>query len=68
MPCYSPSYVHSKGDAILCSIFRRAEQGGTLEQVIETLDYQLIGLSKEQVREWWERHKNLDAEKLKEQQ
>jgi len=66
MPCYEPKYIHSRGDAILCSIFHRAEETGTLGVIIDTLDYALIGLSKEQVLKWWEDHKTLDAQKMKE--
>jgi len=67
MPCYEPSYVHSKGDAILCSIFHDAERRGKLDNVIANLDYALIGLSREQVEQWWAAHKALDNQKLKEQ-
>jgi len=66
MPCYEPAYIHSKGDAILCSIFRKAEQEGKLEELINSLDYELIGFRKENVIDWWEEHKNLDKKKLKE--
>lgn len=66
MPCYEPSYVHSKGDAILCSLFHKAEADGTLAEIIEGLDYALIGVPKDQVWRWWEDHKTLDAKKLKE--
>jgi hypothetical protein len=65
MPCYEPSYEHSKGDAILCSIFHTAERNQSLQWLIDGLDYNLIGLSKEQVVKWWEQHKELDREKLK---
>lgn len=65
MPCYQPDYIHSKGDAILCSIFHKAESDGNLLQIIEGLDYDLIGLSKKQVLEWWDSHKELDNQKLK---
>jgi hypothetical protein len=68
MPCYEPDYIHSKGDAILCSIFRKAENEGRLQEVIDSLDYELIGLSKEQVVAWWDGHKSLDAKKLKEKE
>ncbi len=69
MPCYSPSYIHSKGDAILCSIFHKivAEEGEVgLAKVIDSLDYDLIGLSKKQVWEWWDEHQKLDKQKMKE--
>ena len=66
MPCYEPSYDYSRGDAILCSIFHSAEKTGQLTLLINTLDYDLIGLSKKQVKEWWKHHKNLDKQKLKE--
>jgi hypothetical protein len=66
MPCYDPTYKYSKGDAILCSIFHMAQQTGMLEQLINDLNYNLIGLSKQQVLDWWERHQELDKEKLKE--
>ncbi len=68
MPCYEPDYIHSRGDAILCSIFHRAEKDGKLGILIDTLDYNLIGLSKDQVTKWWEDHKSLDAQKLREKQ
>jgi len=66
MPCYEPKYKHSKGDAILCSIFKKAENEGKLDEVISALDYGLIGLSKSQIEAWWEDHKALDGAKLKE--
>ena len=66
MPCYNPTYVHSKGDAILCSIFHKAELEGKLQELIDGLDYDLIGLPKNKVWGWWEEHKELDKEKMKE--
>lgn len=66
MPCYDPRYVHSRGDAILCGLFHEADRNKSLKHLIENLDYQLIGLSRKQVQEWWEDHKVLDAQKLKE--
>lgn len=66
MPCYEPKYKHSRGDAILCSILRKAQNEGILTEVIDSLDYALIGLSREQVIAWWEEHKELDNKRLKE--
>ncbi len=66
MPCYTPSYVYSKGDAILCSVFHQCERDGTLHILLAQLDYDLIGLSQAQVVEWWDSHKKLDKQKLKE--
>lgn len=66
MPCYEPGYKHSKADCILCSIFHTAAENGTLKAMIRDLNYDLIGLSKEQVEQWWESHKELDRKKLKE--
>lgn len=66
MPCYDPEYKHSKGDAILCSIFHQEEKGNTLNILIDELDYDLIGLSKQQVWDWWRDHKELDKQKMKE--
>lgn len=67
MPCYEPDYIYSKGDAVLCSIFHREEEiYGTIGTILDNLDYNLIGLSRKQVEEWWEDHKKLDKQKLKE--
>ncbi len=66
MPCYEPTYIHSKGDAILCSLFHRADDQGVLGELIDSLDYALIGLTKDQVIAWWKEHKGLDAKRLKE--
>lgn len=69
MPCYNPSYKYSKGDAILCSIFHKAQAAGCLQKLIDDLeDYDLIGLSKNQVVGWWEDHQNLDKQELKKQE
>lgn len=67
MPCYSPSYVHSKGDAILCSVFHKLEKMGYLDMWIDSLDYNLIGVPKDQVCKWWEDNKRLDSSALREQ-
>lgn len=66
MPCYEPGYAYSRADCILCSIFHTAAENDTLKEMIRNLDYNLIGLSKEQAEEWWESHKELDRKKLKE--
>ncbi len=66
MPCYEPKYVHSQGDAILCSVLHKAEAEGKLNELIDSMDYDLIGLTREQVLKWWANHKELDAKRLKE--
>lgn len=65
MPCYDPAYTYSKADCILCSIFHTAEKDGTLKSMIDTLDYDLMGLNRKHVEEWWEDHKALDKKRLK---
>lgn len=66
MPCYDGRdrepiiRTDRTAVAILCGVLRRAEADGKLDAVLDTLDYRQIGLTQDQVRAWWESHKDDD--------
>lgn len=68
MPCFDGGPTRPEPEtpyeAILCGVFTFLENqplDGTLEAVLENLDYKEMGVTEEEVRVWWEVHKAQDA-------
>lgn len=71
MPCSDGGYATRPGptepdyEAMLCGVltFLEAQPVPVIDDVLENLDYDEIGVSKHKFKSWWNRHKQLDKER-----
>ena len=55
-----PTRSQACAEAVLCGILSMTEKVGNIKELFDTLDYQQIGLSREEVENWWKEHKKKD--------
>jgi hypothetical protein len=70
MPCYDPEYSWAstkkelnKTEAMLCGLLRAVEAVGPLEILLRRVDWQEMGMSKEEFLSWWSQHQAKDRQR-----
>lgn len=67
MPCRDDGYPDSECvknfNAVLCGVFTLAEKDGTLEKLLNSLNWREIGHTRAEVEAWWNRHKEEDSKR-----
>lgn len=53
--------------ALLCGSFTLAEKTGTLDDLLDKMDWKEVGVSRKTTLEWWEKHKKEDELRRKEE-
>lgn len=70
MPCYDPpqnqeeadtEQVNNRLSAMLCGVLSAAQQAGTMDKLLSSVDWQAAGVTEVQLRSWWDVHQRKDA-------